>query len=161
MKKCSRLSVIFLLLGAVVLAAGLLHTGIAYGLEILRQRREPFATSFPPEVMLFVFVPYALALCLLCTVWFCLYERRRGIGRLDVAICTCGLFAALTACGGIVTVLFVAVNGGGMDAASFFGVLTPFLAVLAPLLTVTTVCSVWKDRRAAKARKKERREEEL
>ena len=160
MKKLSPFNKIFLILGAVVLAAGLLHTGIAYGFEIVRQHENPYTTSFPPEVMLLLFVPYALALCLLFAVWFCLHERRRGLGRLDVAIRTCAVLVTLIICAGVRTVVFVAFNGS-MDFVSVCGVFAPFLAAAAPILAVMSVCILVKKRRAAKGMEKGENEEEL
>lgn len=139
---------IFLILSAAVLAAGLLHTAIAYGMEIVRQRREPFATSFPPEVMLFLFLPYAAALIVLFAVWFCLRERQRGLGRLNVAIRTCGLLAILIACACILTVVLVAATGK-IDFLSVCGVAAPFLVLLAPILLTMLICFLVKRKRPA------------
>lgn len=161
MKKLSLFNKIFLILGVAVLAAGLLHAGIAYGLEIVRQHGNPY-TSFPPEVMLLLFVPYALALCLLFAVWFCLRERRRGLGKLDVAIRTCGVLAALIVCAGILTVIIVVfASGGWIDLMSVCGIMVPFLVATAPMLVVMSVCFLVKKRRAAKGKERGKNEEEL
>ena len=149
MKRPNRLDKIFLILGPTVLAAGLLHTGIAYALEIVRQHEKPFSTSFPPEVMLFLFLPYAAALAVLFAVWLGLHERRRGVGRADVAIRVCGALVLLTAAVWLVTVILLSVCGGRVDIVEICGVSAPFFALAAPMLLTMLVCFLVKKFRPA------------
>ncbi len=151
MKKWNRTDKIFLAIGLIVLLAGLLHTGIAYGLEIVRQSENPYSTSIPSEIMLLLFVPYALALGLLAAIRFCLHARQRGMKGLDVAIRTCGVLAAALVSVGLLTVLIVVIASGGyIDFPSVCGVMAPFLIAAAPILLGMLVCFLLKKRRAMK-----------
>lgn len=157
MKNRSRLDRMFFIFGSAVLAAGLLHTGIAYLFEVVRQQAKPFSTSFPPEVELLLFVPYALALCLLCAVWLCLRERQRGARGLGLAVRICGVLALLTAFAGLLTVLIVAIaSGGSIDTMTVCCILIPFFAAIALMLLILSICLLCKRHRTAEGSRMEK-----